>query len=111
MKMEKELWLDDLVLQVITRKDKSLVVFPHQRVLDFQTYPRDQESTKIRFVVYMKTPRRREEMEWERFCTKAKSIIGEKNLISHRTRQIDDRSAISGLQAFWKPNGRISQNW
>lgn len=108
-KMAGELELGDWVIQVMTHKDKSIIVYPPGRLLSIHSYIRDSDSGKKRWVFHLEVPRRGETMIWKEFRRTAKAVLGAYALTTPRTKPIRDVQVADGLLALWTPGGRVSR--
>jgi hypothetical protein len=107
-KMASELELGDWILEAITYKDKSIVIYPPGQLLLIDHYPRDAASGKERWVFYVEVPRRGETMTWKKFRAATRSFLGS-TLSSPRTKPIREVHVADRLLGLWTTRGRVSR--
>lgn len=108
-KMADELEFGDWVIEVITYKDKTILVYPTAQLLFIDHYVRESKSGKQRYVFHVETPKRGQTLTWKEFCKKAKSILGLRELSKPRTQPIRDIQIADELLRFWTPGGRVAK--
>lgn len=108
-KMADELEFGDWVIEVITYKDKTILVYPTAQLLFIDHYIRESKSGKQRYVFHVETPKRGQTLTWKEFCKKAKSILGLRELSKPRTQPIRDIQIADELLRFWTPGGRVAK--
>src|SRR5262249_17684591 len=89
-KMASELELGDWMIQIVTYKDKSVLVYAPGRLLVVDHYVRDSERRKERWVFHLEVPKRGETMTWKEFGRAAKSFLGSSARSKPRTKPIRD---------------------
>jgi hypothetical protein len=104
-----ELVFGDWVIEVITYKDKTIVVYPPAQLLLIDNYVRDAESGKHRYVFHLEAPKRGETLSWQEFRKTAKIVLKPGELTSPRTKPIRDIQVADGLLGLWTPGGRVSR--
>jgi hypothetical protein len=107
-KMAGEMEFGDWVVRVTTHKDKTIVDPPGQ-LLFIDSYVRDTDSGKERWVFHLEAPRRGETMTWKQFRWAARSVLGADTLTAPRTIPIRDVQVADRLLAQWTPGGRVSR--
>jgi PLD-like domain len=108
-KMATELELGDWIIEMMTYKDKSIVVFPPGQLLFIDHYDRDRESGKERWVFHIEVPKRRETMTWKVFRKATKTFLGTSVLSLPRTKPIRDVQVADGMLGMWTASGRVSR--
>jgi hypothetical protein len=108
-KMAGELELGDWIIEMMTYRNKSIVVYPPGQLLFIDHYVRDPESRKERWVFHLEVPRRRETIPWKLFRRATKSLFGSNVLSSPRTKAIRDVQVADGLLGLWTAGGRVSR--
>lgn len=108
-KMASELESGDWIIELMTFKDKSVVVYPPGQLLLIDHYVRDRESPKERWAFHLEVPRRRETMTWRAFRKATKSFLGKSMLSSPRTKPIRDVQVADNLLGLWTPGGSLSR--
>jgi hypothetical protein len=89
-KMASELELGDWMIQIVTYKDKSILVDSPSQLLLIDHYVRDQEPRKERWVFHIEVPKRGERMTWKEFARATKSLFGSSAPSKPRTKPIRD---------------------
>jgi hypothetical protein len=107
--LASELEFGDWVIQVMTRKDKSIVVYPPAQLLFIGHYVRDTDFGKERWAFHLEAPKRGETMTWRKFSRAAKSLLKLHKSASPRTRPVRDIEVADGLLGLWTPGGRVSR--
>ncbi len=108
-KMTNELELGDWIIQIVTYKDKTILVYAAGQLLFVDTYVRDPERGKERWVFHLEIPRRGETMTWKAFGRATKSFFGRGAPSKPRTKPIRDVQVADGLLSLWTPSGRVSR--
>lgn len=108
-KMADELQTGDWLIEVLTKKNKRILVYPPGQLLLIDNYVRSEKPRKERWVFHLEVPRRGQSMPWSRFRLAANSHLGEHNLHSPRTKPIRQIEAADGLLGLWTPGGRVSR--
>ena len=107
-KMAGELEIGDWLIQVLTYKDKSILVYPPARFLCTDNYARDAHPGKERWVFHLEIPIRGEAMRWKQFRSAARSGRGPQLPLRPRTQAIRGLTDADALLALWTPSGRVS---
>jgi hypothetical protein len=108
-RMADELEFGDWIIQAITHKDGTITVYPPGQLLLVDSYVRDAESGKERYIFHLEAPGRGETMTWKEFRKATKSLLKPNDLASPRTRPIRDPQVADRLLGLWTPSGRISR--
>jgi len=108
-RMADELDLGDWLIQVVTYKDKSILVYPPGQLLLPDHYVRDSERGKERWVFHIEVPKRGETMTWKEFARATKSCFGSGVSSTPRTKPIRDAQVADELFRLWTPGGRVSR--
>jgi hypothetical protein len=108
-KMATELELGDWIIQIVSYKDKSVLVYPPGQLLFIDHYLRDPERGKERWVSHLEVPKRGETMTWKNFRRATKSILGSNAPLKLRTKPIRDIQEADGLLGLWTPSGLVSR--
>jgi hypothetical protein len=108
-KMADELEAGDWIIQVMTYKDKSVLVYPPAQFLFVDHYVREMKSGKLRYVFHLESPKGGQALPWADFCHSAKSVLSPQKLDKPRTRPIRDVQTADDLLRLWTPRGRISK--
>jgi hypothetical protein len=108
-KMANELKLGDWVIQILERKDKSIIVSPPGQLLSTDHYVRDRDTGKERWVFHLEVSRRGEAMTWEEFRRAAKSVLSGEEMPTPRTKPIRNIQVADGLLGLWTPSGRVAR--
>jgi hypothetical protein len=108
-KMANELKRGDWVIQVMTSKDKSIVVSPPGALLAIDKYVRNVATGKERWVFHLEVPRRGEFMTWKEFRRAARTVLGSGGMPSPRTKPIRDTQVADSLLRLWTPRGRVAR--
>lgn len=108
-RMADELELGDWIIQAIRYADKTITVFPPAQLLLIDSYIRDVESGKQRYVFHLEAPKRGESMEWPEFQRATKLLFKPDEMASPRTRPIRDVLVADSLLGLWTPGGRVSR--
>lgn len=108
-KMASDLEFGDWIIEVMTYKDKSILVYPPGQLLFIDHYVRDPESGKERWVFHLEAPKRGETMTWKEFGRATKSFFGSGASSKPRTRAIRDVQVADQMLALWTPGGRVSR--
>jgi hypothetical protein len=106
--MADELEAGDWIIQVVTYKDKTVLVYPPAQLLFIDHYVRESKSGKVRYVFHLEIPKGGRAVTWNEFCQTAKPVLSEKELSKPRTRPIRDVQVADGLLRLWTPRGRIA---
>jgi len=105
-KMASELELGDWMIQSVTYKDKSVLVYAPGQLLVVDHYVRDSERGKERWVFHLEVPKRGETMTWKEFRRVAKSFPAP---TKPRTKPIRDIQVADEVLGLWTPGGRVSR--
>jgi hypothetical protein len=108
-KMADELQVGDWFIEVLTKKDKSILVNPPCQLLLVDNYVRNTRPRKERWVFHVEVPRGGQAMAWSKFRGYAKGRLGHEEFKSPRTKPIRDVQAADYLLGLWTPSGRISR--
>lgn len=108
-KMANELALGDWIIQIITFKDKSILVYPPGQLLFIDHYVRDRQTSKERWVFHLEVPIHRETMTWSSFRRATKSLVGLSKLSAPRTMPIRDLQEADDVLILWTAGGRVSR--
>lgn len=108
-KMANELEAGDWIIQVVTGKNKSVLVYPPAQFLFVDQYVREKKSGKLRYVFHLEIPKSSQRLSWADFCRGAKSVLSPQELDKPRTRPIRDIQIADDLFRLWTPKGRISK--
>ena len=108
-RMARELEFGDWIIQVTKYKDESIAVSPPGQLLLIDSYIRDVDSGKERWVFHLEVPRRRETLTWREFRRAAKAVLGTDALTAPRTQPIRDTQVADSLLGLWTPGGRVSR--
>jgi hypothetical protein len=71
-RMASELELGDWIIQIVSYKDKSILVDPPSQLLLIDHYVRELKRRKERWVFHLEIPRRGETMTWKEFARATK---------------------------------------
>jgi hypothetical protein len=107
-KME-ELEVGDWLIQAITYKDKSIMVYPPGQLLLVDKYDRGAHLDKERWVFHLEIPKRGESMAWKQFRSATKAIAELEALALPRTKPVRDVQAADRVLSLWTPTGRLSR--
>ena len=107
--MASELELGDWLVQIVTYKDKSVLVYAPGQLLVVDHYVRDSERSKERWVFHLEDPKRGETMTWKEFRRATKSLFGSRAPAKPRTKPIRDIQVADGVLCLWTPGGRVSR--
>lgn len=108
-KIANEVEAGDWIIQVVTYKDKSVLVDPPAQFLFVDHYVREMKSGKLCYVFHLEIPKSRQALPWADFCHSEKSILSPQELAKPRTRPIRDIQIADDLLRLWTPRGRISK--
>jgi hypothetical protein len=108
-KMASELELGDWMIQIVTYKDKSVLVYAPGQLLVVDHYVRDSERGKERWVFHLEVSNRGETMTWKEFRRTTKSLFGSGAPSRPRTKPIRDIQVADEVLGLWTPGGRISR--
>jgi hypothetical protein len=108
-KMATEMEKGDWIIQVVTYRDKKIVVDSPGQLLCIDNYVRDRTSGKRRWVFHLELPGRGQTMAWSEFRRKARRILRTDQLAKPRTKAIRDIAAADGLLRLWTTAGRVSR--
>jgi hypothetical protein len=108
-KMASELEFSDWVIQIMTHKDKTILVYPPGQLLVVDHHVRDPELGKERWVFHLEAPKRGETMTWKDFGWATKSFFGSSAPSKPRTKPIRDVQVADEMLALWTPAGRVSR--
>lgn len=108
-KIADELELGDWIIQTMTRKDKSIVVYPPGQLLLVDSYVRNPKKRRERWVFHIEMPKRPEAFSWREFEKAAKPILDGARLKKPRTMPIRDVQTADGFLALWTPSGRAAR--
>lgn len=109
-KMAGELDLGDWIIQMVTYKDRSILVSPPAQLLFVDHYVRGPKKGKERWVFHLEIPRREERMNWKQFGRATKRFLGSGAPSKPRTKPIRDIEVADGLLGLWTAGGRVSRN-
>jgi hypothetical protein len=104
-KMADELQTGDWLIEVLTKKDKRILVYPPGQLLLVDSYVRNAKRRKERWVFHLEIPKRGQSMPWSKFRLAAKPA----GLKSPRTTPIRDVQTADVLLGLWTPSGRIAR--
>lgn len=107
-KMAGELELGDWMIQIVTYKDKSVLVYAPGQLLVVDRYLRDPDRGKERWVFHLEVPKRGETMAWKEFRRATKSLFGAGAPSKPRTKPIRDVQVADEVLGLWTPGGRVS---
>jgi len=108
-KMADELQVGDWFIEVLTKKDKSVLVYPPCQLLLVDNYVRNARPRKERWVFHVEVPKRGQTITWSKFRAYAKGRLGHEEFKYPRTKPIRDVQAADYLLELWTPGGRISR--
>ena len=109
-KMADELEPGDWIIQSLTYKDKTTVVYPPGQLLYIDSYVRDFKRKTKRWVFHLEVPVRGETLSWQKFRNVTKHIVNGLQLQSPRTRPIREIQVADGLLGLWTPGGRLARS-
>lgn len=107
--MCSELEVGDWIIMAMKHKDKSISVSPPGKFRHLKRYVRNPASNRERFLFYLSIPPLGEDMTWQEFRAKAKSLLPTAKLDSPRTRPVRDDQVADQLRALWTRRGRIAR--
>jgi hypothetical protein len=107
-KMVDELEIGDWIIQCIRQEDKRILVFPPSRYIGFDSYIRNEETGKERFIFYLERPKGSQIMSWANFRKEFNST-SPKKLKKPPTMAIRDVGQADDLLRLWTPKGRIAR--
>jgi hypothetical protein len=108
-KMASELEMGDWMIQIVTYKDKSVLVYAPGQLLVVDHYVRDSQHGKERWVFHLEVPKRGETITWKEFARAAKSLIGSSAKSKPRTKPVRDIQVADEVLGLWTPGGRVSR--
>lgn len=108
-KMARELELGDWVIEVMTHKDKSILVYPPGQLLFVDHYVRDPKSGKERWVFHLEVPKHGKAITWKRFGRATKSLLASGAPPTPRTEAIRDVQVADQMLGLWTPGGQVSR--
>jgi hypothetical protein len=108
-KMTSEVEQGDWMIQIVTYKDKSVLVYAPGQLLDMDHYVRDSERGKERWVFHLEVPKRGEIMTWKEFHRATKSLFGQGAPPKPRTKPIRDIQVADEVLGLWTRGGRVSR--
>jgi hypothetical protein len=108
-KMASELEFGDWIIQIVTYKDKSILVYPPGQLLYIDHYLRDPKRGRERWLFHLEVPKSGETMTWKRFSRVTKSFFDSSAPSKPRTKPIRDIQVADGLHCLWTPGGRVSR--
>ncbi|MCI0359564.1 MAG: hypothetical protein L0211_13900 [Planctomycetaceae bacterium] len=94
------------MIQIVTYKDNSVLVYAPGQLLVVDHYVRDSERGKERWVFHLEIPKRGETMPWKEFRRAAKSFPAP---TKPRTKPIRDIQLADEVLGLWTPGGRVSR--
>jgi phospholipase D-like protein len=106
-KMADELETGDWIIQIVTYKDKTILVYPPGQFLFMDSYVRNRETGAKRYVFHMEVPKRGQTLTWGQFKQKVKSLANLLKLQTPRTVAVRDVDNADGLLGLWSPAGRV----
>jgi hypothetical protein len=108
-KMAGGLQKGDWIIQIVTYKEKSVLVYAPGQLLDVDHYFRDWDRGKERWVFHLEVPERGETMTWKAFRRATKSLFRSSAPSKPRTKPIRDIRVADELLGLWTPGGRVSR--
>jgi hypothetical protein len=108
-KMASDLDFGDWIIEILTYKDKTILVYPPGQLLFVDHYVRDPKTGKERWVFHLEVPRRGETMTWKQFGRATKSLFGSSAPSKSRTKPIRDIQLADALLGLWTAGGRVSR--
>lgn len=108
-KMADELEQGDWIIQCVKHEDKSITVYPPAQLILIDSYIRNKENGKERYVFHLESPKNGQIMDWKTFRKKLNSILST-NKKNPPTIAIRDISQADELLRLWTPKGRIARN-
>ena len=109
-KMADELKVEDWIIQVITYKDKTVLVYPPAQFRFLDHYVRNAESGKERYVFHLETPKGGRVLTWKDFQRVAKPVLSSQGISKPRTKPIRDTEAADAILRIWTARGRIAKH-
>ena len=107
-RMATELEFGDWVIQVLRRKDKTILVYPPGRFILLDRYTRDSKSGKERYVFHLEVPRRGQTIPWPRFRQTANRLLHRASKAPPRTMPVPEIEAADRFLTMWTPRGRVA---
>ena len=109
-KMADELEAGDWIIQVVTYKDKTVLVYPPAQFCHPDRYVREVQSGKERYVFHLEAPRGGQELTWKDFQRAARPILSSQEISKPRTKPIRDIETADALLRIWTPRGRVAKH-
>jgi hypothetical protein len=109
-KMVDELETGDWIIQTMTYKDKTVLVFPPAQLRFIDHYVRNAESGKERYVFHLEKPKGGQALTWKDFQRIAKPVLSSLGISKPRTRPIRDVEAADAILRIWTPRGRKAKH-
>ena len=107
-RMATELEFGDWAIQVLRRKDKTIIVYPPGRFILLDRYTRDRKSGKERYVFHLEVPRRGQTIPWPRFRQTVNRLLNRALKAPPRTMPVPEIEAADRLLTMWTPCGRVA---
>ncbi len=108
-KMADELEAGDWIIQVLKRRDNSIVVYPPGQLLLVDSYIRDRKKKRGRWVFHVEMPIRSQTLVWRRFQRAAVRFLKNIALAKPHTMPIRDVQAADSFLSMWTAGGRVAR--
>ena len=107
--MASELDFGDWVIEFVTYKDKTTLVYPPGQLLLIDHYNRQPNTRKERWVFHLEAPQNGQAMIWKEFAKATKSFLAQGVPSKPCTKPIRNVPVADRLLGLWTGSGRISQ--
>jgi phosphatidylserine/phosphatidylglycerophosphate/cardiolipin synthase-like enzyme len=106
--MADELDRGDWIIQATKQFDGSIRVQPPAQLLLIDSYVRDKQTGKERYVFHVEIPKGGHAMSWSAFRKRAKGVLGSE--LARRTKAVRDGDQADALLRLWTARGRLARS-
>ena len=105
--MADELERGDWIIQATKQLDGSIRVQPPAQLLLVDSYVRDKQTGKERYVFHVEIPKGGQAMSWSAFRKRAKAAL--QSELARRTKAVRDEDQADALLRLWTARGRLAR--
>lgn len=104
-RMADELERGDWIIQTVKQLDGSIRVQPPAQLLFVDSYVRDKQTGKERYVFHIEVPKGGQAMSWSAFRKRVKTLLGLE--LTRRAKAIRDADQADDLMRLWTARGQL----